>query len=234
MDPLLQLACERPVDAEQPLASPPTLCRLENRARRRSLAQAAQTLVEVFVESHATAPQELILDFDATDDPVHGEQVGRFFHGYYDEYCFLPLYVFCGSQLLVAYLRPADQDAATHAWAILPAAVKHRWKPEWLALLERLRPAVPSSMQVLALADRGLYAKWLFKAITHAGWHPFLRIDASEFELLPHLVRCWMRKGKQREVRTPGKNQKVAVFGAFCYGKRLFLHDTQTSPSIQT
>jgi hypothetical protein len=53
--------------------------------------------------------------------------------------------------------------------------------------------------------------------------------DASEFELLPHLVRCWMRKGKQREVRTPGKNKKVAVFGAFCYGQGLFLHDTQPS-----
>ena len=50
-----------------------------------------------------TAPTELVLDFDATDDPVHGRQEGRFFHGYYDQYCFLPLYVFCGEQLLVSY-----------------------------------------------------------------------------------------------------------------------------------
>jgi hypothetical protein len=71
------------------------------------------------------------------------------------------------------------------AWAILPANVKHRWKPEWLALLERLRPAVPSSMQVLALADRGLYAKWLFKAVTQAGWHPFLRINLNNAEFCP-------------------------------------------------
>lgn len=130
VDPLLQLACERPVDPDQPLASPPTLCRLENRAMRQSLVDVAKVLVEVFIESHKTPPGELVLDFDATNDPVHGNQVGRFFHGYYDEYCFLPLYVFCGSQLLVAYLRPADQDGATHAWAILALLVK-RFRQVW-------------------------------------------------------------------------------------------------------
>jgi hypothetical protein len=71
------------------------------------------------------------------------------------------------------------------AWVILPANVKHRWKPEWLALLERLRPAVPPSMQVLVLADRGLYARWLFRAITQAGWHPFLRINLNNAEFCP-------------------------------------------------
>ena len=70
-----------------------------------------------------TPPEELILDFDATDDPVHGKQEGRFFHGYYDHYCFLPLYVFCGQQLLVAYLRPANIDAAQHSRAILKLLV---------------------------------------------------------------------------------------------------------------
>ena len=65
-----------------------------------------------------------MLDFDATDDPVHGHQPGRFFHGYYDRYCFLPLYVFCGQQLLVAYLRPSNIDASKHAWAILSLLVK--------------------------------------------------------------------------------------------------------------
>ena len=130
VDPLLQLACERKVDQDQPLASPPTLCRLENRAMRPPLVEAAKVLVEAFVESHKTPPKELILDFDATNDSVHGHQVGRFFHGYYDEYCFLPLYVFAGSQLLVAYLRPADQDGATHAWAILSLLVK-RFRQVW-------------------------------------------------------------------------------------------------------
>jgi hypothetical protein len=65
----------------------------------------ATVLVEQFIASHLTPPQCLVLDVDTTDDPVHGHQEGRFFHGYYDAYCFLSLYVFCGEQLLVAYLR---------------------------------------------------------------------------------------------------------------------------------
>jgi len=71
-----------------------------------------ELLVEVFLEGYDTPPEELILDVDATDDPVHGQQEGRFFHGYYREYCYLPLYIFCGEQLLCARLRRADQDAA--------------------------------------------------------------------------------------------------------------------------
>jgi hypothetical protein len=70
------------------------------------------------------------LDFDATDDPVHGKQEGRFFHGYYDHYCFLPLYVFCGEKLLVSYLRPSNIDAARHARAILSLLVK-RFRQVW-------------------------------------------------------------------------------------------------------
>ena len=69
-------------------------------------------LVEVFLESYRTAPEVIILDVDATDDPLHGGQEGRFFHGYYRHYCYLPLYIFCGEQLLCARLRPADRDGA--------------------------------------------------------------------------------------------------------------------------
>jgi Transposase DDE domain group 1 len=72
-------------------------------------------LVDQFLEAHEQAPHEIILDLDATDDPVHGEQEGRFFHGYYDCYCYLPLYVFCGRHLLAAKLRPASMDAAAGA-----------------------------------------------------------------------------------------------------------------------
>ena len=69
-------------------------------------------LVGLFVESHDRAPRELWLDLDATDDPLHGMQEGRFFHGYYRCYCYLPLYIFCGDQLLCARLRGADRDPA--------------------------------------------------------------------------------------------------------------------------
>jgi len=72
-------------------------------------------LVELFLEAHGPAPGQVTLDLDATDVPLHGRQEGRFFHGYYDNYCYLPLYVFCGRQLLAAKLRPADIDGAAGA-----------------------------------------------------------------------------------------------------------------------
>lgn len=118
------------VDPERPLASASTLCRLENRVDRRACVEINKLLVERFIESHQTPPQEVVLDFDATDDPVHGKQEGRFFHGYYDHYCFLPLYVFAGDQLLCAYLRPSKIDESKHAWAILALLVK-RLRRQW-------------------------------------------------------------------------------------------------------
>ncbi len=81
--------------------APPTLCRLEKCADQQTAWRLHAVLVEQFIASFKTAPEELVLDFDATDNPLHGQQEGRFFHGYYDCYCYLPLYVFCGQQLLV-------------------------------------------------------------------------------------------------------------------------------------
>ena len=94
------LAWQSAVERGEELASSPTLCRLENRADRRSAWAMSRVLVEQFIQSFKVAPKELILDFDATDDRVHGLQEGRFFHGYYGDWCFLPLYVFCGDQSL--------------------------------------------------------------------------------------------------------------------------------------
>jgi hypothetical protein len=125
-DVVLQTA----VGADRELASSSTLCRMENRSQRESAVLLHEVLVEKFIESFKTAPKELILDFDTTDDPVHGKQEGRFFHGYYQDYCFLPLYVFCGDQLLVSYLRPSKIDGAKHAWAILSLLVK-RLRQQW-------------------------------------------------------------------------------------------------------
>lgn len=129
-DPALQTAVDCEPDEESPLASPPTLCRLENRVKRRALVRMSQVLVETFLNSYDKPPQEITLDFDATDDPIHGSQEGRFFQGYYQHYCFLPLYVFCGGHLLCAYLRPSNIDAARHSRAItklLVEAIRHRW-----------------------------------------------------------------------------------------------------------
>jgi len=71
-----------------------------------------ELLVSVFIESHEKAPSEIVLDMDTTDLPLHGQQEGRFFHGYYDNYCYLPLYVFCGDHVLCARMREANHDAA--------------------------------------------------------------------------------------------------------------------------
>ena len=141
-DILLQTAAGR-CDA---LASPPTLCRMEHRADRRGAMAINELLVDLFIESHKKAPEELILDFDATDDPVHGDQEGRFFHGYYKNYCFLPLYVFCGSQPLFAMLRPANIDGARGAWAVLKGLVR------------RLREAWPE-VRIIMRADSG-FCRW--------------------------------------------------------------------------
>ena len=85
---------------------------------------------EVFLEAHAAAPEQIILDLDATDDPIHGEQEGRFFHGYYGGYCYLPLYIFCGRHLLAAKLRPSDIDASAGSLdeiVRIVAQIRARW-----------------------------------------------------------------------------------------------------------
>jgi hypothetical protein len=106
------------------LAGKSTLNRLERYRERRvgryhkirpEAAPIEALWVELFLEAHREAPQEIILDLDATDDPLHGRQEGRFFHGYYDGYCYLPLYIFCGEHLLVAKLRRANIDASAGA-----------------------------------------------------------------------------------------------------------------------
>lgn len=140
------LAWQTAVERDQPLASSPTLCRLENRADRPVAWAVHQVIVDQFIAAFAQPPAKLILDFDATDDRVHGQQEGRFFHGYYGDYCFLPLYVFCGEQLLVSYLRPANRDAARHAWAVLKL------------LVARLRAAWPK-VKIIFRGDSG-FCRW--------------------------------------------------------------------------
>lgn len=124
------LALRAAVGRDSGLASPSTLCRMERRADRAAAVAIHRELFEQFVAAHPVAPRRLVLDFDATDTPLHGEQEERFFHGYYGHYCHLPLYVFCGRHLLVSYLRPSGIGAAKHAWAVLSMLVKalrKRW-----------------------------------------------------------------------------------------------------------
>lgn len=96
-----------------------------------------ELLVDLFLEAHAAAPAEIVLDVDATDDPLHGHQEGRFFHGYYRHYCYLPLYIFCGEHLLCARLRTAGQDGAAGTVA------------ELARIIERIRSSWPKTRIIL-------------------------------------------------------------------------------------
>jgi hypothetical protein len=141
-----------------PLAGKSTLNRLElggpapTRYHRIAWdgAQIEALFVDLFLEAHQQPPQSIILDLDATDDPLHGHQEGRFFHGYYDGYCYLPLYIFCGTHLLAAKLRPANIDASAGSLeevARIVAQIRLRW------------PQVP----ILVRADSGFAREALMR-----------------------------------------------------------------------
>ena len=140
------LVWQTAVERGEALASSPPLCRLEQRVDRKAAIAFHQVLAGQFIASFKEAPTELILDFDATDDRVHGNQGGRHFHGDCGDWRFLPLYVFCGEQLPVSYLRPSNIDAAHHAWAILKL------------LTQRLREAWPQ-VRLILRAGSGL-CRW--------------------------------------------------------------------------
>ena len=117
------MALQTSVESLQMLASCSTLCRFESNMDRQAILDAHQCLWEQFIASHKKPPKRVILDFDATDIPLHGDQPEKFFHGYYDHYCYLPLYVFSDRFPLVAYLRPSKIDGAKHTAAILKLLV---------------------------------------------------------------------------------------------------------------
>jgi hypothetical protein len=193
-DPVHQLSAG--ADA---LGSAPTLCRFENAQSRASAWAVNEELVEQFIRSHRAPPPYLILDFDATDTPVHGDQEGRFFHGYYDCHCFLPLYVFCGDQLLVAYLRRSNIDAAKHAGAVLKL------------LVERLRAAWPRTKIVLR-ADSGFCRE---RILSWCDRHDVKYIvGLARNERLLEENAALMRKAEATFTQT-GKKQRL--FAAFDY-----------------
>jgi hypothetical protein len=186
-------------DRTEELGSCSTLCRLENRAGRKEAWLIHQVLFEQFVASFSAPPKELILDFDCTDDRVHGMQVGRAFHGYYYDYCFLPLYVFCGEQLLVSYLRPSNIDPAKHAWAILAKlvrALRERW-PE---------------VKIILRADSG-FCRWKMLR-----WCESHQVDYIVGIAKNERLKALSAKLEQRAERKYRKSgEKVRLFKRFKY-----------------
>lgn len=149
-DPLLRVLAGKCDVEDSPLAGKSTLNRLElsdgrpNRYKKITFWKAAidELLVKVFLESYDSAPEEIVLDVDATDFPLHGEQEGRFFHGYYDSYCYLPLYIFCEDQILCARLRESNSDAAAGSLA------------EIQRIVEQIRAAWPK-VKIILRGDSG-------------------------------------------------------------------------------
>jgi hypothetical protein len=194
------IAWQTAVETDRALASSPTLCRFENRADRKAAWRAHEVIIDQFVGSFAQAPSELVLDFDTTDDRVHGNQQKRFFHGFYRDYCFLPLYVFCGEQLLVAYLRPSNIDSARHAWAVLKFLVK------------RLRAAWPQ-VKMIVRADSG-FCRWrmLRWCDRHAVHYVIgLAKNARVLELAEPLM-------EQARTAFESSQEKQRLFGEVQYG----------------
>jgi hypothetical protein len=159
----------RQQDRGKALAGKSTLNRLEltpvraNAASRykkiaANLGAIEDFLVEAFVPQHLLPPERIVLDLDATDSPLHGHQLGRFFHGYYDHYCYLPLYIFCGDHPLCARLRPSDIDAAAGALKQVQRIVAH---------LRRHWPSV----QIVLRADSGFCREHLMHWCETNGVH---------------------------------------------------------------
>ena len=177
-DPLMALVSEKGRRPDSPpLAGKSTLNRLEHAptqgpGRYHKIdhdPEALQSLlVKLFIQAHPQPPDEIILDLDATDDPLHGEQEQRFFHGYYNGYCYLPLYIFSGRHLISALLRPANIDASADALEHVQRIVSH------------LRGVWPR-VKILLRADSGFAREALM------GWceqHQFLGMVGGSWGLM--------------------------------------------------
>ena len=226
------------VGKDTPLASSPTICRFENRATAQWAFKAHKILTETFISSFETPPEELILDFDATNDPVHGNQVGGFYNGYYKEYCFLPLYVFCGSQLLVAYLSGSNTDGAKNSRTILSLLVK-RFREVWpdVKIIFRgdggfcrprfLRWCEKNDVQYIVGLAKNKVLKKATRILTALAEARFEYLDEKQkiFETLKYSAKTWKRDRKviaKAEHSSKGANLRFIVTNLPGAGKELY------------
>jgi hypothetical protein len=208
-DPLLGvLAGKR--DLREPLAGKSTLNRLEltpagspaaERYNKISYSPEAidELLVTLFLESHRKAPSSIVLDLDATDTPLHGKQEARFFHGYYNHYCYLPLYIFCGDQLVCARLRPSNIDASAGSLE------------EVQRIVGQIRKAWPKT-EIILRADSGFCREELMAwCETHAVDYLF---GFARNKRLRRMIGRAMQEAKQEHRRT---GKPARVFCEFAY-----------------
>lgn len=192
-DPLMQTA----VGKVEELASSPTFSRLETRATRADVVALNRVLVEQFIAAQGQAPRELILDVDASDVPLHGEQELSQFHGYYDHYCYLPLYVFAGTAMLACVLRPSRIDGAKHAAAVIRLIVT------------RLRQAWPLA-RIIVRGDSGFCRQRLIRWCERRGVGYVIGV-ARNARLHAH-VAAWEQELETAFVRDGIKQRVIREF----------------------
>lgn len=219
-DALLALLCDktditgldrlRQQDKGKALAGKSTLNRLEltpqnatakHRYKKITADPAAMDhlLTELFIESYETPPTQIVLDVDATDDPIHGNQEGKFFQGYYRHYCYLPLYIFCDEQLLCARLRPANQDGAAGT------------REEIARIVTDLRKAWPQ-VQIIVRGDGGFCREDLMD------WCENNRVDyvfgLPKNNRLKNMIQAETEQARKIHEDT---GEAARVFKDFCY-----------------
>ena len=211
-DPLLALMAGKR-KLEEPLAGKSTLNRLElspsgsplqNRYHKITYSSEAldRLLVEMFLEAHRKAPRQIVLDLDVTDTPLYGKQEDRFFHGYYNEYCYLPLYIFCGDHLLCARQRASNQDASAGS------------REEVERIVKQIRRRWPKVRMILR-ADSGFCREELM------GWCEQNRVDyvfgLARNARLQRNIAPQLQEAKQEHQRT---GKAARVFAEFSYRTR--------------
>ena len=200
-DPAFQAALDRVPGPGEVLASQPTLSRLEERISRRELMAFSELLLEFFVERLKTmgraARRKIILDFDSTDDPTHGAQQLTMFHGYYDQWQYLPLLVFSGGWPIAAVLRPGNAHDSWGAVAVLRRIVERIWED-----LPRAK--------ILLRADAGFATPELYE-FCEAAEISYVIGQITNSRLVRR-GRPWMKKAKRIFEQT---GEKAKVFGSF-------------------
>jgi Transposase DDE domain group 1 len=203
-DPLLAVLVEKSDPGEELLAGKSTLNRLELTSATASAktrykkivadhAAVDGLFVDVFLAAHPQAPQQIILDLDATDDPLHGNQEGRFFHGYYGHYCYLPLYIFCGEFLLGARLRPSNIDASAGS------------VPELQRIVKQIRAVWPQ-VRILVRGDSGFCREELMAWCETEGLDYVLGLAKNE------RLKASIKKELQKAERQYQETKRAARF----------------------
>ena len=197
-------------DRGKPLAGKSTLNRLEltpvgadeDSRYKKTVAHMSQIenyLVDMFRRQHETAPKRIVLDLDSTDDPLHGQQLGRFFHGYYGHYCYLPLYIFCGDHPLAALLRPSNIDASA-------GSLQHIQR-----IVQRIREAWPN-VEIVLRADSGFCRDYLMRWCEANGVDYLFGLAKNQ--RLLRVIGREMQEAKEAFART---GQPARVFKDFEY-----------------